>query len=177
MHQALSSLARKVKDAKPGSDASPTCSLFEACRIHGFDYANEWCPDEERPERGERRRALRGYRARAKFDARQKDRTRRIDEEVREPLHVRARCLLLTADDSSTDQEGLRESVDKRLATGAERVITIGDLVDPSEWLDDEDAGDQFVAFICADGDGMGRLFTGLDWNVKAWGQFERRRR
>ena len=56
VHRALTALARRVKDAKPGSDASPTCSLFEACRIHGFDYANEWSPAEETRERGEPRR-------------------------------------------------------------------------------------------------------------------------
>ena len=73
--------------------------------------------------------------------------------------------------ESSTDLEELRKWVEARLASGAERPITIGDLVDPSEWLDDDDAGDQFVAFICADGDGMGRLFTGLDWNLPGWGR------
>ena len=173
VHRSLSALARKVKDAKPGSNASPACSLFEACRIHGFDYANEWSPGEETRKRGERRRALRGYRARAKFDARQEDRTRRIDEEVGTLLYERAGSLLPTKEgDSSTDQEqeqDLREWVQKTLGPGAERAIKIGDLV--CEWLDDEDAGDQFVAFVCADGDGMGRLFTGLDWNLDGWGR------
>ena len=175
VHRALTALAREVKDAKPGADARPTCSLFEACRIHGFDYANEWNPGEEKPERDEPRRALRGYRARAKFDARQKDRTRRIDEEVRQLLYERANSLLRENEgDSSTDQEGqeletLKEWVNQRLSPNAERAITIGDLADPSDWLDDKDAGDQFVAFVCADGDGMGRLFTGLDWNLEGW--------
>ena len=171
VHRSLSVLARRVKDAKPGSDSGPTCSLFEACRIHGFDHANEWSPDEETLEGRERRRALRGYRARAKFEARQKDGTRRIDEEIRPSLYTRANTLLpANESESSTDPEGLRKWSQARLASDAERPITIGDLVDPSEWLDHEDAGDQFVAFICADGDGMGRLFTGLDWNLPTWG-------
>ena len=175
VHRSLTALARRYKAAKPGSDARPTCSLFEACRIHGFDYANEWNPGEEGKEHGERRRALRGYRARAKSDARRDDRTRRIDEEVRQLLHERADSLLpkMVDDSSSSSRDrgelaGLRKWVEERLA--ANRAITIGDLVDPSDWLDDEDAGDQFVAFICADGDGMGRLFTGLDWNLEGWG-------
>ena len=176
VHRALTALAREVKDAKPGADARPTCSLFEACRIHGFDYANEWNPGEERPERDEPRRALRGYRARAKFDERQKDRTGRIDEEVRQALYERAAFLLKEReDDSSADLERqeletLKGWVEKHLAPSAERASTIGDLIrDPAEWLDDEGASDQFVAFVCADGDGMGRLFTGLDWNLKGW--------
>ena len=173
VHRALTALAREVKDAKPGADARPTCSLFEACRIHGFDYANEWNPGEEKPERDEPRRALRGYRAREKSDARQDDRTRRIDDEVRPLLHERADSLLREKEgDSSRDQvelAGLRDWVNERLAAKADRAITIGDLVDPSDWLDDSEAGDQFIAFICADGDEMGRLFTGLDWNLKGW--------
>ena len=168
VHRSLTSLARKVKDAKPGSDARPTCSLFAACRIHGFDAANEWMPKEKR----EPRRALRGYRARAKFDARQKDRTRFIDRDVRAPLQKRCEAVL-----SGDDDRKLRKWASNYFApigddtAGYQRAITIGELIcDPAEWLDDDDATDQYVALVCADGDGMGRLFTGLDWNLAAWG-------
>ena len=51
-----------------------------------------------------------------------------------------------------------------------ERAITVDHLkVDPAEWFENEDPVDQYVAFICADGDGIGRLLTGLDWNDGAW--------
>ena len=173
VHGALTALARRAKDAKAGSDARPTCSLFEACRIHGFDFANEWDPKEDdRRERGEKRRALRGYRARAKFDARQADRTRFIDDDVAKPLYDRSKALLSGEKDDDTLREWAEEYLRSSGDAGQphQRAITIGDLVlDPSEWFDDEDQTDQFVAFVCADGDGMGRLLTGLDWNLGDW--------
>ena len=178
VHRTLTALARRVKNAKPGSDARPVCSLFESCRIHALDFANYWTPSQEDEQEGtgrEKRRALRGYRAQGKFDARQADRVRFIDEDVRTPLFERSMALL--PDESSGDQndQSLRDWVCAKLdpkkgGQSSERAITIGNLVlDPTGWFDEEPT-DQFVAFICADGDGMGRLLTGLSWNVPDWG-------
>lgn len=178
VHRTLTALARRVKNAKPGSDARPVCSLFESCRIHGLDFANEWTPSEEEEQEGEgreRRRALRGYRARAKFDARQADRLRFVDEAVKEPLYDRSMALLDDGSITDEDDQSLRDWVCANLGprTGRqphERAITVGNLVlDPTGWFDEEPA-DQFVAFICADGDDMGRLLTRLSWNVPNWG-------
>ena len=167
VHQSLSALARRVKNAKPGSDARPVCSLFEACRLHGLDFANEWNPKEDR-EGLEKRRALRGYRARAKFRARQADHVRLIDLNVRRPLYDRGK-FLVSQDDCDTD---LRNWVEGNLSQPLDRAITIDNLtLDPVERFDDDERTDQFVAFACADGDGMGRLLTGLNWNLTDWGE------
>ena len=169
VHQSLSALARRVKNAKPGSDARPVCSLFEACRLHGMDFANEWNPKEEEDGEGlEKRRALRGYRARAKFRARQADHVRLIDVNVRQPLYHRSRSLV---GQDGCDTE-LRDWVKNSLSQPLKRAITINNLtLDPVDRFEDEERTDQFVAFACADGDGMGRLLTGLNWNLKDWGE------
>ena len=60
VHRMLTALARRVKNAKPGSDARPVCSLFESCRIHGLDFANEWTPSEEEERGGRRTREASG---------------------------------------------------------------------------------------------------------------------
>ena len=175
VHRKLSELAGRVKNAKPGYDARPTCSLFESCRLHGMDFANEWDPAQEDDVQGrEKRRALRGYRAKWKFDARKKDRVRFINDHVRKPLYERSKILLPEADcEKDAGDRELRLWVDQHLSP--ERPIEIGDLVfDPVSWFDKSDDNqegtDQFVAFMCADGDGIGRLLTGLDWNRRDWG-------
>ncbi len=181
VHRALSALARRVKNAKPGLDARPTCSLFESCRLHGMDFANEWDPAEEEDGQGrEKRRALRGYRAKAKFVARKGDRVRFIDEHVRKPLYERSKALLPEADrERDVRDRELWLWVDQHLdpfnrSDEPERAIEIGNLVlDPTSWFDSDDnqeGTDQFVAFVCADGDGIGRLLTGLNWNRRDWG-------
>ena len=184
VHGKLTDLARQVKNAKAGSDARPVCSLFEACRLHGFDFANEWIPEEEDESVSgrEKRRALRGYRASKKWGARQRDRTRFIDEDVRRPLKERADALTKAA--GGCDTKRVMERVERLLGpseqkpdgseTGdasPQRAIKIDDLVlrSAQQLLEGEDGADRFVAFICADGDGMGRLLTGLDWNTTAW--------
>lgn len=179
VHRKLTELAGRDKSAKSGYDARPTCSLFESCRLHGMDFANEWNPAEEEDAQGrEKRRALRGYRAKEKFDARQEDRVRFIDEHVRKPLYKRSKTLLLEADRENVDDRELRLWVERYLDPSnrsyePERPIEIGNLVlDPVSWFDSDDSQqgtDQFVAFMCADGDGIGRLLTGLDWNRRDW--------
>ena len=187
VHGKLTDLARQVKNAKTGSDARPVCSLFEACRLHGFDFANEWIPQEEneRESGREKRRALRGYRASEKWKARQDDTTRFVDEDVKRPLYCRSKALLedekcgetreaflqriegyLKPDESKRD--GPRDGQDSERV---QRAIKIDDLVlrSAQQLLEGEDGTGRFVAFICADGDGMGRLLTGLDWNTAAW--------
>lgn len=183
VHGKLTDLARQVKNAKPGSDARPVCSLFEACRLHGFDFANEWIPQEEdegEPGR-EKRRALRGYRASRKWKARQDDRTRFVDEDVKRPLYERSKALLEDEKCGETRKAVLRQiedclnpnepKRDDQESARVQRAIKIDDLVlrSAQQLLEGEDGTDRFVAFICADGDGMGRLLTGLDWNTTAW--------
>ena len=182
VHRKLSELAGRVKNAKPGYDARPTCSLFESCRLHGMDFANDWDPAQEEDGQGrEKRRALRSYRAKEKFDARRKDRVRFINEHVRKPLYERSKIFLPEADrEKDVADRELWLWVDRHLKPSnrsyePERPIEIGNLVlDPVSWFDESDdyqeGTDQFVAFMCADGDGIGRLLTGLDWNWRAWG-------
>ena len=182
VHGKLTDLARQVKNAKPGSDARPVCSLFEACRLHGFDFANEWIPQEDKDEPGrEKRRALRGYRASRKWRARQDDRTRFVDEDVKWPLYERSKALLEDEKCVETRNAVLRQieeylnpdepKRDDQDSARVKRAIKIDDLVlrSAQQLLEGEDGTDRFVAFICADGDGMGRLLAGLDWNTTAW--------
>ena len=88
-------------------------------------------------------------------------------------------ALLNDGSTGDEDDRSLRDWVRATLAPiegqAPERAITIGNLVlDPTGWFDEEPT-DQFVAFICADGDGMGRLLTGLNWNVPDWGDSDDR--
>ena len=175
VHGKLTDLARQVKNAKAGSDARPVCSLFEACRLHGFDFADEWIPQEEdeRESGREKRRALRGYRAREKWRARQDDRTRFVDEDIKRPLYRRSE-MLLNDETRNDERERLSRKMEEYLKPGNDRVHRarkIDDLVlrSAQQLLEGEDGSDRFVAFICADGDGMGRLLTGLDWNTAEW--------
>ena len=173
VHKALTWQARRAKDAKAGSDARPVCSLFEPCRLHPLDFATEW-----NPGGNEDRRALRGYRARHKFQARQSDDTRFVDMHVKEALYKRARKLLCEARSKQvlSDQDASEYSDSVRMllgeASGGRRPILMDDLVvsDLEGWFDGgEAAADRFVAFVCADADGLGQLLTGLDWNDDNW--------
>lgn len=45
------------------------------------------------------------------------------------------------------------------------------DFHDLSDSLDGSERGDQYIAFLCADGDGMGNVLVNLDWNASTWGE------
>ncbi len=90
-------------------------------------------------EKRELRRQLSGSRAKAKLDAWKAYKTEFYDKELNAVLqgHLGDKVRIL-------------------------RSITFSDLI-----LDDQDEReDQFIAFICADGDGVGRALQGVKWNT-----------
>jgi hypothetical protein len=135
------------KNAKPGADARPRCSLFAHCQIHGLDAANRWAPGSDKDD--ERRRELVGFRARAKFKAWDNGRQGFYEELLKTPIVRR-----------------LHDLGDSRRADVETRGITFSDLSDSEE---ESERSDQYVAFLCADGDGTGQLLTALDWNCGSW--------
>lgn len=142
IHQRLSAETRRQKDAKPGYDARPVCSLFAPCQIEGWDFANQWDPDETK----EPRRGLRSDRARAKFVAWECEKkdfyARNLERPVRDRL------------------SDLGEHVP------IERPITFDDLADQ---LDSPDETDRYIAFVCGDADGLGRFISQVPWNDAQW--------
>ncbi len=119
-------------------DASPSCAFFAPCRIHGWEHANHWTP---RPKNLDDRRRLVGQRA---FDKRSQWRRFRdgfYERTLVEPI-----------------QEALKD-----LGVTLNKPIEFADLAESQEGA--EERQDQYVAFICADGDGMGTLLSGIDWN------------
>lgn len=141
VQRALSARASYWKGRKPGADARPTCSLFAPCQIHGHDFATEWRTGQDRDQQDERRN-LRGARAQAKFHAWEAAKNALFATRLYQPaLHVTAAVERLT---------GRRPT----------RPIEFDHLTNT-----DAAQGDQFIAFICADGDGMGQVLTGINWN------------
>lgn len=149
VHQSVGTRIRRRKDAKSGADARPTCSLFAPCSIHGLDPANVWRPNTD-PNRESRREQV-GVRAVKKRETWNHVKEKFYDEHLREPVweHVRTLC-------------GDGKKVDLK------RPITFSDLADKDDLALIED---QYIAFICADGDDLGRLLSDLDWNASAWGE------
>ena len=130
-----------LKGRKPGFDARPNCSLFAPCQIHGHDYATEWRAGEN-ADKEDKRRNLRGERAKWKL--------KEWEADKKDFFH--------------TDLYGPSAEIRNALArVGAvtTRPIQFDHLSD----ADFTETGDQFIAFICADGDGMGSVLTRVDWN------------
>lgn len=140
VHWALETILRVQKDSPAGEDNRPTSSLFAECRIHGDSPANYWeCGDGAKSI--DERRRLTGWRAKAKWKA-WKDESTQLFATLVEALKPDAREA-----DKKSIVEGLRNDVDQ--FAGSE--------------------GDSYVAFSCADGDGMGELLSNLSWNDEVW--------
>lgn len=145
-----------VKNAKPWPDARPRCALFAPCRIHGYDPANVWEPC--RPvQEDEPRRELVGFRASKKLEAWTNERDEFYKNLLLTPIWTRLDALR---------QQGLvavgEDEIDLK------RPIMFSDLAEAME--SGEKRGDQFMAFVCADGDGLGNVLRHLDWNSAEWG-------
>jgi len=158
LHREISKRVRALKNAKPWPDARPRCSLFVACRIHGHDAANSWQPQRGKRtgEEDEPRRELTSFRALAKLSAWKHYRNGFYDHLLRTPVMTRFRDL------------SARSILPGGQAIDPQRAITFRDLSDSLD--SDEPAEDQFIAFLKADGDGMGNVLTHLDWNAPEWG-------
>jgi hypothetical protein len=141
VQRALTARVGFWKGRKPGVDASPTCSLFSPCQIHGRDFATEWRTGAQR-DRQDDRRNLRGRRAATKFEAWEMAKRDLFKTRLYEPAKF------------------LNERIE--LATGktSRRPIYFDHLSNANL-----DGADQFIAFICADGDGMGQVLSRINWN------------
>lgn len=146
VHHALGARVRRRKDAKAGEDATPTCSLFARCRLHGLDAANRWTrdPRNDGDEKPEPRRQLVSERAWRKFLAWEAGKTRADGFYAR---HLKGPLL-------------------KALGLPPERAVQFRDLTIVQREVE---ASDSYLAFLCADGDGMGTLLASLDWNAAGW--------
>ena len=148
VHGSLNKLARDAKGRKGGIDARPTCSLFANCEVLGIDPANYWTPGQFA---NEPRRQLVGHRAHEKLDTWHRGRRAFYADLLLDPVAER----IERETGGPVDRSALRTRV------------TFSDLADA---LDDEGPrDDQYIAFICADGDGTGRLLGRIDWNSTAW--------
>lgn len=151
VHSHLSEHSRNLKSTKAYEDATPRCALFANCRIHGWDTANYYVANAAESERKDARRSLTGYRAEAKFNEWQINKKLFYDQYLKEPLFKRLMEIL------PTEVEPLNE---------LKRASTFSDL---SQDIDDSSRTDQYIALVCADGDGMGQLLEGLVWNAPDW--------
>jgi hypothetical protein len=157
VHEQLGWRMRRLKDAKPGAVATPRSSLFATCEIHALDPANRWKPNGRGGE-DEPRRELRGFRAAAKLAAWSEGRNRFRHDTLWQPILTRLSEL------SGQSAELSALLADLRRLPIAER------LDDLATHVEGERGQDQFIAFLYADGDEMGRLISSLDWNDAAWG-------
>jgi len=135
--QELKRKAREARERRTRIDASPHCALFAPCRIHGLEYATNWNPGETQ----DRRRQLTGARAAVKLKAWESEKRDFYKSELEEPTRKRL------AD----------------LGVSVERPIEFTDLSDKGQGA--EGGQDQFIAFICADGDGLGPVLQQIEWN------------
>ena len=153
VHGFVGQAVERRKAGKEGEDARPTCSLFLPCRLHPHDFADEWraqgSSDEDKKEP---RRRQRGFRAREKRERWVGGRATFYDKTLREPVRRRLRAL----------------GVD---GVGVERHYTFNDLADKFDDPDLPVRGDQYIAFLCADGDAMGAVLNAIDWNWGGWSQ------
>lgn len=157
VHKTLGRRVTSIKAAKPGPDARPRCSLFAACQIHALDPANVWQPQRKTDE-DEPRRELVGFRAAWKLDAWEKERKRLYDTWLKQPVLKRLQPVLKRLAELRPE---IHATVSKPPG------MTLGDL---SDLLDRPgEAGDQYIAFICCDGDSMGKVLTKLSWNHPEW--------
>jgi hypothetical protein len=147
VHRAIGAMVSARKAGKTAGDARPTCSLFAPCRIHPADAANEWRALKGREDEREPRRNQRGFRAIEKHDLWTEVKQDFYNRTLAEPVWRRA----------------LGEAAVKARAG---RPITFTDLADQ---LDDPNHEDQFIAFLCGDGDDMGRVLTSVNWNHPRW--------
>jgi hypothetical protein len=152
VHAALGERIRAIKLAKPGVDPTPGCSLFTPCRIHGTEPANYWAPGSDAD--GETRRELISARAFTKLATWQGDRADFYRDLLFEPVWERI-CELL-GDDPGADRKN-----------ALQRAIVFRDLSDELDAPGER--ADQYIAFLCADGDATGRLLGALDWNASEW--------
>jgi hypothetical protein len=148
VHKKIHEQLTANKNAKPGSDTNPRCSLFAPCAIHGLEAATYWNPDGDYDE--EHRREQVGFRAKSKYDFWHDKRKGFYATLLEKPLLERIRQL--------------DENRYARLKTAG---LTFSDLSTADNGT--EQRQDQYIAFICADGDNMGKLITALNWNSSQW--------
>jgi len=142
VHQQLGDRIRRRKDGKGAVDARPRCSLFAACQIHGLEPANRWRPGGQRPDEDEPRRELVSERADRKLTEWEKEKN----------WNFYGKNLLAPVKEALVER-GVK----------IDRIRTFSDL---TELLDGGQGSDSYIAFVCADGDGMGRLLGQVNWNV-----------
>lgn len=144
VHRDMADRMRTRKDAKADEDARPRCALFAPCGVLGAEPAIQWDPEATGPQGGRRR--LRGRRADVLVTAWADGREKLFDS-LRTPLH-----------------DWLKEKYGLDLPSTRK--------IDFHQWVEriDEAGGDSYIAYACADGDGMGAILAGLDWNSPAWG-------
>lgn len=148
VHRSLGRLASEAKQSKRGPDARPACALFANCQIHPGDTANIWrAGDREDVQDG--RRDLVSDRADLKRRAWDDHKGSFYQNFLAAPVWESVRTLL-------PDRAG-----DVNVA----RPIVFNDLADAL----DTARGGSYIAFVCADGDGMGRLIAAVNWNTKEW--------
>ena len=154
VHHALSVRMGVRKAAKVVEDARPSCSLFASCQLHSSDAATDWDPAKAAGR--EPRRGLRGRRAAAKFErwdeAKQNSAAGRPDfffSKLIQPFEERFRSF-------GVEPPSLR------------RAHSFEDLSDMATNAGDE-TSDNRLAFLCADGDGLGQALARIDWNAPEW--------
>lgn len=148
---------RTRKESRPGEDARPACSLFAGCRIHPLDVANH---DDEKGGAEEPRRGLVGKRARAKLDRWEREKPEIFRHKLLSPVRERLQVLYASGASPTRAVSFADLAVDDALLT---------DLSDDLEGTTAGGASGSYVAFLCADGDGMGQLLRAIDWNDPRW--------
>jgi GGDEF domain-containing protein len=145
VHQRMTRRVSGRKAVKTGVEARPWCSLFAPCRLHPYDFADKPAATEQ-VEPDELRRRQRGFRARMKWEAWRTERgavRSQLIEEVQD-LGMATPTMIQHLE----QQEDFAEALDR--ADGQQ---------------------DQYVALLCADGDGIGsRILPAIDWNDATWG-------
>jgi len=141
VHQALGERARQLKNNKFYPDAQPHLALFANCRIHALDPATRWQPEADTdPKRQHARRGLTGERAEAKLASWEQSKVR-LYSEMSQAL---------------AQKIGLEPGQ-------LQRAVSFSNLSETADT--DQPREDQYIAFVCADGDGMGNLLESLNWN------------
>lgn len=162
VHKSLLARMRRRKDLRRGEDNRPRCSLFSACQLHAIEPANLWMPDGFGAEEDEERRKLVSARARAKWEA-WKNAKHGYGQNEREEGFYQQYL-------KRPVEEQLRYYLDKSLPE-LNRPIYFKDLTDDIIQTEDRDS---YLAFVCADGDGMGKILSALNWNDLRWQALEK---
>lgn len=146
VHRAITARVSRRKGSKTEPVVPVTCSQFASCQLHPRDSATHWDPLEP-----ETRRQLRGTRAYEKYHAWNKEKRGDFFETLAEAVRMRFECWQVEPPKTLTAQ-------------------TFNDLADEDVSNDARAPENKFLAFVCADGDGLGKILPDIDWNaIEIW--------